>query len=360
MMNRYFPFLLGIMMLSLWGGCVDDIPLEVPEGNTQKLVIQASIMKGNPSVIEVLLSHSADFVQYFNARQISGASVKILDETQRSLLIPEARPGLYRLAWVNDGDFEIARGQTYQLEVQLPTGASYLSSLERIYAVPAATDIHIGLQTRSVLNEAENIVETPFIQFLIETPLKHPDETEKAYLKWDMEGVFRLIELEAPIPIPGPQTCYISESIGLGQVHVFNGFETSDDRLTNHLIYEEAINWNYSAGYYLTVYQQSLSKGAYEYWNKVSEVSAREGSLFEPPPGKIKSNIYNVDDEQEQVLGYFYATEVDSIRRFIQPQEANSPSAPCFAYTYETADDYCRNCLLWPNSTLRKPDYWVE
>lgn len=359
-MRKIYIFFLGVLILFWESSCIDIISLDTPELNPQKIVIQASVKKGNPSLIEVYINQSAEFVKIASGIQISGASVKLLDEAQRSILIPEQKPGFYKLNWTNNTDFDIEVGKSYQLHVEHPDGNIYQSDFDRIHAVPEAKGINIGLETRDVLNEQENIITTQFIKFLMETSLKHPVEENKAYLKWDMEGVYQYLELPAPIPIPGPKTCYIYESIGLDKVNIFNGFETSTPELENHLLFEEPINGSYSVGYYLTVYQQSLSKTSYEYWEQVREVSAREGSLFESPPGKIKSNIYNINDETEQVLGYFYTTEIDTIRRLIRASDVNYPKQPCTGFTYEEAPNTCRNCLLWPNSTTRKPSFWVD
>ena len=355
-----FPLLISFLILIVFGSCIDIISVSLEEDNPQKVVVQASIRKGNPSIIEVYLSQSADFLKITNAIQISGARVKILDKAQKSIDVIEREPGFYQTSWTNNGDFNIERGESYQLEIEMPDGKIYHSEFEPIYAVPKVDSIHINIETRSILNEQENIVESAFIQFQVETPLKHPSEAEKAYLKWDMEGVFRINELLPPGPFPNPKSCYISEFIGVDQVNVFNGFETSRAKLDDYLIYEEPMNWHYSAGYYLTVYQQSLSKGAYEYWQLVGDVASREGSLFETPAGKIVSNIYNVNDAEEEVLGYFYVTEVDTIRRHITAEDANYPQQPCTPYTYEEAPSYCRQCLDWPKSSTIKPDYWID
>ena len=362
MRNKTTTYLLLLCVFTLLFGesCVDLISIDIEESNPQKTVIQASIKKGSPSEIEVFISQSAEFVKIASGKKVSGANVQILDENQKSLLIPEKEPGYYQLRWNNDGDFDIDRGKSYQLLVELADGNVFRSEFDRIHAVPEANDVHIQLEAREVLNSEENIITTTFIQFLIETPLKHPEEEDKAYLKWDMEGVYKLVELPKPIPIPCPKTCYISEFVALDQVNVFNGFETSANKVSDYMLYEEPINAQFSAGYYLTVFQQSLSESSYKYWEQVHDVSSREGSLFESPPGKIRSNIHHSNDETNQVLGYFYVTEVDTIRIYISPDDAGRPSEPCSSFTYEDSPKYCQNCLEWPKSSLVKPAYWIE
>jgi len=350
--------LLGVLFL-LATACIDPVEVDVPGSNVRKPVIQGSIKLGAPSLIEVSLHRSADFISYYNAAPIEGAAVHIEDQGGNRLQIPQEKPGFYRLNWTNDGQFDIVRGGAYRLLVQLADGKVYESEYEQIRAVPRADSIEVRTEVRQELNETENIIDVAYIQFLIDTPLQHPDETERAYLKWEFEGAFKLIELLSPAPLPPPQkTCYISEKIRLDVVSIFNGHEATSPRLQQFQILEEPVNWNYYRAYYLTVYQQSLSREAYTYWSQVKEVTARTGSLFEAPPGKVITNLHNPSNPEEEVLGFFYVTEVDTIRRLIRPEEAGTPRGFCEVFTYEEAEDFCRNCLLYPNSSLQKPAYW--
>lgn len=364
--NYAYCFFIGMLFLLLLGACIDLISLNISDENLQKIVIQAKIQKGTPSIIEVEVSKSAGSIEFFNAQKISDAKVKVIDQTQRSISIPKADFGSYFLLWTNNREFEIIRGNSYQLEVQLPNGELYQSNFEKIYGVPEALRLDVELETKNVLNEVGTIISQDFMQIFVGTPLRHPDEAENAYLKWDMEGVFLLREVPPPFPGPDPKSCYISEALRLDKVHVFNGLEATftSNNIERLMIYEEPVSWHYSLGYYLTIYQQSLSKGAYKYWNSVKQVAEREGSLFETPPGKINSNIYNINNSSEEVLGYFYVTEIDTIRRLIKPEDVNYPSQICTPFLgeekYATAPDYCKNCLLWPNSSTQKPYYWIE
>jgi hypothetical protein len=64
--------------------------------------------------------------------------------------------------------------------------------------------------------------------------------------------------------------------------------------------------------------QYSLSKGAYNYWNQKKVDLLETGGMYTTQPGQPVSNIRNVNDPEEVVLGYFWASEKTEKRFFNQ------------------------------------------
>ena len=72
-----------------------------------------------------------------------------------------------------------------------------------------------------------------------------------------------------------------------------------------------------SVTYRLQVKQQSLSSEAYDYWKRMNDQSVESGGLYEKQPASVAGNIFNVDDPEEVVLGYFYATQLREKSLFV-------------------------------------------
>nr|HMQ60440.1 hypothetical protein [Flavilitoribacter sp.] len=144
----------------------------------------------------------------------------------------------------------------------------------------------------------------------------------------------------------------------------FNGTELFSDELPGYPVYETAPNYRFHEGYYLNLIQESLSSGAYEYWRQTQELLNRTGSMFESPVGKVQSNFKSLDDETEDVFGYFYATRQDTIRLYVRPEIAGSPPSLCPpsvpAGGRPCPIAVCCNCLDQANSSTAKPWYWIE
>jgi hypothetical protein len=140
-------------------------------------------------------------------------------------------------------------------------------------------------------------------------------------------------------------------------VVVFNGDETISNRLDQFMLVEDEAEVRFGLGYLFKAKQQALSREAFHYWNQVNQAVSLSGGLFEATPGKIIGNMYNAQDTNEEVFGYFYAAEEVEITRFVKPSEVGSPAAFC-DMTQNAVEDVCTNCTLILFSTKEIPEGW--
>ena len=71
--------------------------------------------------------------------------------------------------------------------------------------------------------------------------------------------------------------------------------------------------------YSVLVKQLSVNKATYEYWSEIQELIESQEFLFARMPYKIRGNIYNPDDLNETVLGYFTVAGQTEKRIFADP-----------------------------------------
>lgn len=357
------PVAMVLTALLLFSACIKEITLEVPEENSPNIAIRGRLLGGDLPVVTVKITSITDFRPSSIPIPVTGASVVLIDEFNRGVDIPMRGPGIYELV-IPPGAFEleVKPGAAYQLSVSTPGGRNYLSTFEPLHTVPEPTEIRYTSTRRDVLNEANNIVDREFIQFLLTTPLVTPTNGTRSYLKWDFIGTYRFPEstLAGAFP-PQTKTCYITEFLNLEKVIVFDGTKASQDILHDFFLLDEPFNYRFSNGFYLTVRQQSLSENAFRYWDEVSNVVNITGNFFEAPPGKVKGNFRNVDDAEEEVAGFFYASEETIFRLYVDPgNDPPMPFCPLTAPSAASVDTTCTDCLLRANSTTVKPDFWEE
>lgn len=352
------------MCSGLLSGCFDEISFEGSETDFENLVIQGKLIKGTPSIVSVSITKLSAFSGVEVPEPVEAVRVSLLDENQNAVDLLATKPGQFQLEIPEDqGDFVVEPGHAYQIKVFTETGAEYQSELDPLLPVPEATSISIDIVSRDEINSAGNILENRYLQFFINTPLKSQNNTQKAYLKWEMEGCFQFTETTpATSPPPATKTCYFKEALNLDKVKVFNGQASSQEELNHHQVVEIERSYRFAQGYYLTVYQQSLSEKAFEYWEQVSQIVERSGSIFEAAPGKISGNISNPNQPEEEVFGFFYVSVQDTIRLHVRKEDADSPRAFCppIPDGINPVSDICFNCLIRPNSTLDKPWYWED
>jgi hypothetical protein len=97
--------------------------------------------------------------------------------------------------------------------------------------------------------------------------------------------------------------------------------------------------------YSILVKQYSLSKKEYEFWNNLKKVGETGGDIFAAQPYTVISNIQNVNDPSEMVLGYFEVSAVSQKRIFITANDLVLLNLP----EYKTNCDQIAKCPEdWP------------
>ncbi|MEZ4989550.1 MAG: DUF4249 family protein [Saprospiraceae bacterium] len=346
-------------------GCLTEIDLKVPDSNTPNLAIRGAVTLVDTPYVEVRITDVSNFNRDAIPQGVAGAQVKLFDDEGHQLDIPMQDEGFYRLN-IPEGayDLEVHSGKAYQLSVHSPDGKYYLSEMDTLYPVPTPSSLHKEQLRKKVL-DAGSLVEKEFFKFSISTPILNPGARGRAHLLWDCKGTYKFTEPPKFVAflVPDSKTCYYFQELENGRVLMFNGSESQKDELLEFKLFEEEIDYRFREGFYLTVVQQSISAGAFEYWNKVRELTSPTATVYDPPPGKVRGNIRNVTDDTEEVFGYFYAKEEKLIRMFISPSEVRV-DVFCLPEinldNWEMVDPYCFDCLLRPNSTVIRPDWWEE
>lgn len=363
--SRYYRLgLVLVLVLSLWG-CLKEIDLPAPPSDAKNVAITATLQQGAPSVLEVNVVEVDNFSGFSAPIPINNASITLRDDLGNEVDVPILFEGRYRLVFDGGSSLlDIAVGRSYQLEVNTGEGKKYTSAFEPLMTVPKASNLSYEIETRDAINESGNsIVPQNFIRFFLDTPLQTDDTNQRAILKWDVEGVYRFIEsVPADAPIPQAKTCYVFQDLRIESPLVFNGEEGGKDFLEKQFIIEERLNHRFTKGFYLVVRQQSISQGAFEYWENIRKVVDRSGNFFDEPPGKIRGNFSNLSDPDEDVFGYFSAVQEDTVRLYVNPTDIELTVFPlCPGVIPEGQEPpraVCFECLLIPNSTTQKPDFW--
>lgn len=355
---KWIPSSLILILLFSLCSCLDEIGLPESAATPDAVAITGFLKKGNPNVIKVHVEVLINYLESETPKTIDDAFVQLSDGVQ-FMDIPFSKSGDYLLEFATDDPgFSVDFGKSYFVQVNIPGRGVYQSQPDQLHQVPKPDSITTQLGRQEILNDANNVVEQNILTYSITTPLTAPLENDKALLKWELEGVYRIIESVPPIvAIPNPRTCYVSDQIGLGKVFLFNGNNTFQDKIQKFELMDVLVDFRYSRGYYFSLYQQSLSQEAYQYWENVKAIIERNGSFFEAPPGKITGNIIKPDNPKEEVFGFFYATKEDTIRLYVNQDRAGLPRPECPPISEETK---CLNCILRLNSSLEKPSYWIE
>jgi uncharacterized protein DUF4249 len=75
--------------------------------------------------------------------------------------------------------------------------------------------------------------------------------------------------------------------------------------------------------YSILVKQYSLTAEAYKYWHVLQANTEQNGNIFDPQPAQLRSNIHNVADPNEPVIGFVSVSNYSEKRMFIRGTQLN-------------------------------------
>ncbi|MBT1709121.1 DUF4249 family protein [Fulvivirgaceae bacterium PWU5] len=265
--NRLGAFLI---MIGLLNSCTDVIDVNVPNGGA-RLVVDASItwQKGILGETQTInLRESTAFFDNNPDVPVTGASVTVTKENDGSIFVfADQNNGSYTAT-----DFVPELNASYTLEI-LYNGNSYTAT-ETLIAAP-------------VINRIEQTIEGSGGDTEIQLQVFFDDrvDVENYYL-----GEF------IPSNLPLPSLAVISDEFTDGN----ENFIEND-------------NENYVAGVTVGINVYGISQRYYDYLNiLIQQSGSDEGGPFPTTPVQLKGNCTNVNNSNEEVLGYFRLGEFDT------------------------------------------------
>lgn len=355
-MSSAKPILIFCALAFLLGGCLDEIELKDQRFDTQAIIIQGRLILGSPSVVEINVERVGEYDGLERTAHIGSAKITLLSADGNSIEVPEVNfAKVYRVSIPqNSSTFKVQAGQSYRIKVNLLDGRSYESELEPLLPVPDLEKTSYTIQELSIPDKKGFITPANYFRFWINSSLFAGNSTQKSKLRWELHGVYRLTD-------DAKKVCYNYEPQRPEQVFLYDGLAAQRNRLDTFYLANAKLDHRFAEGFYLTVFQESLSSSAFRYWNQVKTLSERSGSMFEEPAAPISSNIRSSADPAEKVYGYFYATAQDTLRLYVSPAQAGSPTTYCpQPPTPRIGPTICDNCLLNTGSTLVKPAFWIQ
>lgn len=314
--NR-FIFRAILIALSLFAtSCVDKFWPELDNDNSQFLVVDGKI-SNFPGPYTVKLSYSSSILDTLFIPN-TAATITILDNQGNQEVLTMVSPGVYK---TSPSGIQGIIGHDYKIEIELDNGLIYESEYEELLNPIVIEDVHFEKEWRY----AQNILETDQegLQFYVNS---EPSESSKAYFFWEIEETY---EYHAPYRIyfmyNGPENndswiddvpikkirnvdtlyyCWKTQNLKERLIYkVESSNEGNTSNLPIHFVpnNDERLRW----GYNILVKQYTISEKLYTFLNYLKKQNENQGGLFTSQPFQIRSNISNIQDPSEEVLGYF-------------------------------------------------------
>lgn len=344
---------LGLLLLT-FSQCVEIIEFDTTREGGQ-LVVDGRIGPGE-GPYELYLGQTASTER--KTFPLEDADVVIFDDQGRSESYVDLGEGKYMLPGL---DLQGEIGRTYHLRITLPDGRVYESKPETLPPNYGRLDsIYFEFTDRQELNAYGNITTFPVVNAKVDYSVEQP-ATFHSFFRFDVEEVYLLSPTDFPDPFGTvPPPCFVYDFSNEQPFLLSNVEGDQPGPYTNLNVATQILDWRFEERHYFTVYLRSISREAWTFWDQVDQTISSVGTIFDSPPAPIRGNIFNVNDPEEQVLGYFSAESTDTIRRFMTAGDTpRRPLLDCLYFPYKsTYPPRCLDCLSVPGSTYERPEYF--
>jgi len=312
---KFSIYIIGLLMLPvLFSHCVSDF--NPPSQGYENLLVVDALLTDDKESMKVTLSRSfpIDTNQFIPE---NGAAVQIVTGSGAEFQFQEiGSNGNY----ISMGPINASVGESYKLLIQTSGGDSYVSEMVEMRKTPDIDSITYKYEERPTAS-------LKGVQIYCNT---HDPNNNTWYYRWEWEESWDftvpydsyLIWEENEVK-EREERIYRCWKFGEStSIDIASSKNLTEDRIHNFpLLYVDTETDRLGHRYSLLVKQYALSEASYNYWQELQQVTENLGTLFDAQPSIVYGNIYNVNDPNEIVLGYFDAVTVSEQRIFINRSE---------------------------------------
>lgn len=350
----------------LYKSCIDPIEFEVPSGLSESIVIQGRVVLSDPSFVEINASRLFDFSP--ESRQpVSIRNLVLYDSKGNQMELETRSPGRYFQELNGSTAIQAEVGTGYRISLETFDNRAYETDLDILLENKDPISLNVSLSQTTLPDNLGVFVPTDQVTLDISTNI---DNSTNGGIYWEVRNVFAVTDTPVSATEPeNPKTCYITKTVNVNEIYVLDPSELTSNRIDEYTLLNSLIDWRFAEGIYYEAKQYSLSPGAYAYWDAVNTLSEREGNMFDGPVGEIPTNLINRDDPNDRIFGYFFATQEKTIRVKVEQNLVGQvarlcpppPERMCNLTPGEACTcGLCCDCLLDPESTTVRPDYWTD
>lgn len=389
--------------------CIDPYSPKLT-GYDSLLVVDGLITDANSSFTIKLSQTFQD--QNSLPTAVSDATLFISDDTGNNSYLKNKGRGIYK---TDSLEFKGTIGRTYILHILTHAGEEFASEPCLMQSVPDIDSIYFEKDQKLINNGTQT-------QDGLSIYLDSNAGNNNQYYRWAYNETWKFkvpypkkfdfnLEDSTVVRIPVAsvkELCWKSRKSD--EILIRSVYDGEATRIKKEpvLFIASGLSDRLLLQYSILISQYSISKKEYDFWNNLKQVNENGGDIFARQPFSVISNIHNINNPKERVLGYFQVSAVKQKRKYVlhsetaklnlpyyyypcvttekEPADFQVPNGPIFTwydvysflcitskYSLVDAKFYpltdslvkmvfstpeCANCEL--NGTLNKPDFWVD
>ena len=313
--------------------CIDPYTPDLK--NFESLLVVDALVTDEDKSNYVILTRTIETSDEDPVR-VTGATVIISDDLGNSTLLVEKSAGEYR---TDSLTFRGITGRTYKLSIETESGDKYESDPSFMYPVPDIDSIYFS-KDQLLSEETGEMVQG--VSIFIDSH----DESTSNYYRWSYEEwwkfqvpepkMYNYINDSTIVPVDELKlTCWANKKSDVIDIeNTVLGYTGGFIKKPVLFIASEETN-RLMIQYCIEVRQLSVSRDEYEFWDLMLQLNESGGDIFDKQPFQIFSNIHNVTNPDEQIIGWFQVSGAKLIKKYITFSEIADLGLPLYLYDCE-------------------------
>ncbi len=332
--SRIIPviLLIGILITT----CVEPFTPDIKE--SQELLVVEGLLTDQPGNHYVYVSRSSPFNDPVLLPE-ERCLVMVVDDKGNSYLFNEQEPGAYS-CWMTSN--QLIQGTAYKLIIHTGKGKVYESDYEILQSrCPPIDSIYFEIENRETADP-----EQPMQGIQLYIDLDAGEDQPRNY-RWELVETWKYYAAHyiqyyydgTLHHMPDPMLYYKCWYTG----RINNIYTMSTKQMLSNEIRKYPLNYvsnrtnRLRIRYSLLVRQYTLSDDAFAYWDQMRRQNQEGGGLYEKQPSQIQGNVYNIDDPDEKVLGFFNVSSSTEKRIYVDDiNEFSFPGPDCILDTIKS------------------------
>ncbi len=328
-----WTLLFNIFSIMIFIGCTEVYEPDISVDKNYLIV--EGLITDEPGPHKINLSRSNTFGEDFESKHVENAILKVVD-SQDNVTHLEEKDGNY----YTPANFSGQVGEIYTLHIATDDGSKYRSKSQEIVKPVTVDKVYAEFDSMLFFSEAMrsgNLYEreidginvfldvhsedgqSPQFRFTSVLMLQYAIELSFGGMEpiidfcWDKVSATDYIEADVGknLDIPESKRNHIAFVPLSSRDMRYIGLETTYKIIGNRQIWKPYANPRIIKSVY------TLNDDAYTFHVDRNKQLSDEGHYFDPISPQLNSNIYNVDDPDENVLGFFEASSVTNATLYL-------------------------------------------
>jgi Domain of unknown function (DUF4249) len=328
--------LIFIFSILFIGSCVDPLKFNIDE-EVRVLIVEGAITtQPGPHYFSLWLSAKYGSILESYSRPVENAKLIIRDSDGENydLKVFANGPGIY----YTDASFLPVVGKSYTLLITTKEGIKYTSLPEKIIKAPEAINI-------SAVFSKTPLAKNKFISGLKIYASWQDDPADKNYHMFRNNGTYQTFTFVSGCC----STCWVDETSADRLMRLYGDDNSNGNQVIAQAAFIEDDGMRFSTKYMVRIEQHTISREAFQYFKLLKEQISIDGDVFDPPPATLRGNMINLSNPDENVIGYFRASDVRINSLFLTPD---------MMAEVRPLKQVGGDCRKYRRGTIVRPDYW--